>query len=176
MTLEIFSRSLKKGQVEAVVMGEWSKGPFLGAMTMFPDSETEMMQPEEAPKALGIFSRSLEEGNVEGNVGSSSKGPPKRPPRKDSVHDEQRPRLKRSSSEDHATQKFRKRDSTKGIVPFHSPVHENGGFLYRGRTVGNNLGTYQGRAKIYRGCGAQDSRLLPWKLWTPAFKLSLEYQ
>jgi hypothetical protein len=126
MTLEIFSRSLKKGQVEAVVMGEWSKGPFLGAMTMFPDSETEIMQPEEAPKALGIFSRSLEEGNVEGNVGSSSKGPPKRPSRKDSVHDEQRPRLKRSSSEDHATQKFRKRDST--IVPFQSPVHENGGF------------------------------------------------
>ena len=28
---------------------------------------------------------------------------------------------------------------------------------------GNNLGTYRGRAKVYRGCGARDSRLLPWK-------------
>jgi len=143
MTLEIFSRSLKKGQVEAVVMGEWSKGPFLGARTMFPDSETEMMQPEEAPKALGIFSRRLEEGQVEAVVtGSSSKGPPKRPSRKDSVHDEQRPRLKRSSSEDHATQKFQKRDS------FQSPVHENGVF-YTEVVQWGTTSVYQGCSPLY---------------------------
>jgi len=28
---------------------------------------------------------------------------------------------------------------------------------------GNNLSTYQGRAEIYRGCGARDSLVLPWK-------------
>ena len=42
-----------------------------------------------------------------------------------------------------------------------SPVHKNG-FFYT-EVVWNNLGTYRGRAKIYRGCGARDSRLLPWK-------------
>ena len=37
------------------------------------------------------------------------------------------------------------------------------GFLLPRSYSWNNLGTYRGRAKIYRGCGARDSRLLPWK-------------
>jgi len=37
------------------------------------------------------------------------------------------------------------------------------GFVIPRSTVGKNLGTYRGLAKIYKGLGARDSRLLPWK-------------
>jgi len=37
------------------------------------------------------------------------------------------------------------------------------GFVIPRSTVGKNLGTYRDLAKIYRGFGARDSRLLPWK-------------
>jgi len=101
--LETFSRSFKESQVEPGVTKEWCKGtrPCLGAKTMQPDPETQMIQPGEALKALDIFLSSMEEGQVEAGVAAtSSKGPSTRPFRKDNARKEQRPRLTRSSSED----------------------------------------------------------------------------
>jgi len=93
--LEIFSRSLKGSQVEHEWRKRPSQRPSLEQETMQPDPETRMMQPEEALKALEMTSRSIVEGQVEtGFAAASSKGPSKRP------HEEQRPRLTRSSSED----------------------------------------------------------------------------
>jgi len=92
--LEIFSRSSKGSQVEHEWRKRPSQRPSLEQETIQPDPETRMMQPEEALKALEMTSRSIVEGQVEtGFAAASSKGPSKRP------HEEQRPRLTRSSSE-----------------------------------------------------------------------------
>jgi hypothetical protein len=99
--LEMFSRSLKGSQVEHEWRRRPSQRPSLGAKTMQPDPETRMMRPEEALKALEMISRSIEKGQVEtGLAAASSKGPSRRPSWKDDAHEEQRPRLTRSSSED----------------------------------------------------------------------------
>ena len=98
--LEIFSRSLKGSQVQHEWRKRPSQRPSLEQETMQPDPETWMMQPEEALKALEMTSRSIVEGQVEtGFAAASSKGPFKRPSWKDDTHEEQRPRLTRSSSE-----------------------------------------------------------------------------
>jgi len=99
--LETFLRSFKESQVEPGVTKEWRKGtrPCLGAKTMQPDPETQMIQPGKALKALDIFLSSMEE-VAAGVAAASSKGPSTRPFRKDDAHKEQRPPLTRSSSED----------------------------------------------------------------------------